>query len=85
MKKSKLVDEFLKLNKSNLTVYVQKIEMLEIDEMPNLPPKISTDFDYYIKDNRIVSLSKDSIKFDGNIYLLVDNKVFSADESLVVF
>lgn len=62
-----------------------KIDNLNLSSFPNLPPEISSDFKYYGKSILGVSPNKNSIKFKGNIYLFVDNNVFSASEGLTIF
>ena len=62
-----------------------KIDNLNLSKLPNLPPEISSDFKYYAKSILEVYPNEDSIKFEGNIYLFVDNSVFSASETLAIF
>lgn len=53
-------------------------------QLKNMPPELSKDFKYYIKD--AVPLNpKNSIGFNGKIYLLTDGGVFSAAEAFSVF
>lgn len=54
----------------------------------NFPEKtnnIVKDFAYYMDGNTQVTPSKDSINFQGNLYLLVDKYVYSSSEQLASF
>ncbi len=46
---------------------------------------IIKDFEYYSKSKIKISPSKDSIRYKGNIYLLVDEGVYSSSETLASF
>ncbi|WP_105300370.1 S41 family peptidase [Anaerococcus marasmi] len=46
---------------------------------------ITKDFEYYGKSKIKISPSKDSIKYKGNIYLMVDEGVYSSSETLASF
>lgn len=54
------------------------------ENLKNLPPEIKEDFKYYLK---IISKyePKNSVGFNGKVYLLVDKYVFSASEKLAIF
>ena len=63
---------------------IPKVKDLK-DELINLPPEVYRDFKSYYKSEYSVIKSNKSINFKGNIYLLVDDKVFSSAEALAVF
>lgn len=63
----------------------KSIDKLDLSTLKNLPVDIIEEFEYYEQLNTIVSPSKDSIKFEGNIYLLVDDAVYSSAEALATF
>ncbi len=53
-------------------------------KLKNIPPELSKDFKYY-DEFRIILNPKNSIGFNGKIYLLTDGGVFSAAEAFSVF
>lgn len=67
----------------------RKIELEPIDKFPkellkNIPKEILTNFSEFMK-CKVVIGSNNNSKFNGNIYLLVDNKVYSSSESFSIF
>lgn len=58
---------------------------LEQSTFPKDIKKILKDFDYYNDEEMIVDPNKESINFKGQIYLLVDNDVYSSAEMLASF
>jgi Periplasmic protease len=52
--------------------------------LKNLPPELKEDFKYYV-DSNISYEPKNSIGFNGKIYLIVDSGVFSSAEAFAVF
>ena len=83
-KGSEYIKDFLDVA-TGIFYKIPKVEDLDTSSLNNLPPEVLTDFEYYIKNDITIKPSKDSIKFDGNIYLLVDGGVFSAAEGLAIF
>ena len=83
-KGSEYIKDFLDVA-TGIFYKIPKVEDLDTSSLTNLPPEVLTDFEYYIKNDITIKPSKDSIKFDGNIYLLVDGGVFSAAEGLAIF
>lgn len=53
-------------------------------KLKNIPPELSKDFKYY-DESRIILNPKNSIGFNGKIYLLTDGVVFSSAEAFSVF
>ncbi|WP_454053019.1 S41 family peptidase [Clostridium sp. Marseille-Q7071] len=63
---------------------LQPISDITGGKLKNIPPELSEDFKYY--DESIIPLNpKNSIGFNGKIYLLIDSGVFSAAEAFSVF
>ena len=52
--------------------------------MLNSPPELKDSFKYYYKTKKSIN-PKDSIGFNGRIYLLVDKGVYSSSEMFAVF
>lgn len=75
------------LKKSRLKSYTGFGEVKDLDTrtLVNLPIEIKEDFKYYSKNITEITLNEDSIKFKGNIYLLVDKNVYSSAESFASF
>lgn len=63
---------------------MEPISNISSENLKNLPPEIFTDFKYYVKYSTSVA-PKDSVGFNGKIYLLVNRGVFSSSEALAVF
>ena len=57
---------------------------LDKNILNNFPDEIETDFKYYLKLQKTIE-PVDPIGFDGKIYLIVNNKVYSAAESFASF
>ncbi len=64
---------------------LEKVKNLDTTSLTNLPSDALTDFEYYYKYDIEIKPSEDSIKFQGNIYLLVDDRVYSSAEGLANF
>lgn len=77
---SETVNDYIKSRKIN----VSNIEELPEKIAVNGPDEVMSDFKYFIKNNRKI-IKKDSINFEGDIYLLVDNVVYSSAESFSIF
>jgi len=90
--KDTLSSEYLSFFKENVvSIYdpfkvdkITTIKDLDADVLEDLPEEIKTDFNFY-KYNSIEITPEDSIGFGGKIYLLVDEKVFSAAEKFAAF
>lgn len=82
---------FIKKGKLNNKVVVQEgyhtnvKDFLDKSSFPKDIKKILRDFDYYNDEELIVDPKKDSINFQGQIYLLVDHDVYSSAEMLASF
>jgi hypothetical protein len=65
---------------------VSRCEVKDIskDGLNNLPDEILSNFKYYYKSTTTI-YPKDSVNFEGKIYLLVDQKVYSASEGFASF
>ena len=62
-----------------------KVKNLDKLALPNLPSEVREEFSYYTPIHLKVSPAKDSINFKGEIYLLVDESVYSSAEMLATF
>lgn len=63
----------------------QKIRQLDKSNLPNLPEEVEETFTYYTPIHLEVIPAEDSIGFKGNIYLLIDDNVYSSAEMLAAF
>ncbi|WP_243141186.1 S41 family peptidase [Alkaliphilus pronyensis] len=64
---------------------VQHVRDLDRSQFPMLSSEIYQSFMYYISYVYNIQPNQESIKFQGNIYLLVDRYVYSASEAFAVF
>ena len=80
-----VIEKFLKETGLKFDKDFGEIEDLDISIFNNLPNEVTNDFKYYLKDERKINPNEDSIKFNGNIYLLVDRYVYSSAEALASF
>lgn len=62
-----------------------KVKNLDKLTLPNLPSEVREEFSYYTPIHLKVSPAEDSINFKGEIYLLVDESVYSSAEMLATF
>lgn len=77
---SDIINDYIKAREIN----TENIENLPKEIVSNGPDEITRNFKYFIENNRSIA-PKDSINFEGNIYLLVDNVVYSSAESFSIF
>ncbi|MBN2694650.1 peptidase, partial [bacterium] len=87
-KKGKVYSEisnFLIKNPSSNEPQFKEIKDLNLQNFPNLSQEIKESFLYYQEEINILKPSTNSIKFKGNIYLIVDEKVYSSSEMFAVF
>ena len=77
---SDIINDYIKSRKIN----TEDIKDLPKEIVNNGPDEIMSEFKYFVKNDRIIE-TKDSINFKGNIYLLVDNVVYSSAESFSIF
>lgn len=63
---------------------LEAIPKIELKSSSSLAPEIMTDFQRYVKVNNTIT-PKDSINFKGEIYLLVDQSIYSSSEAWAVF
>ncbi|MEJ6952534.1 S41 family peptidase [Natronospora cellulosivora (SeqCode)] len=64
---------------------IYKISDLDKATLPMLPPEIHDSFEYYRKNTLIIEPNAESIKFKGNVYMLVNGLVYSSADSFAVF
>lgn len=82
---------FIKVGKLNSKVIKQEgyksniEEFIESSAFNQKTKDILKDFDYYLSDENYVEAAYDTIGFKGNIYLLVDEGVYSSAEMLASF
>ena len=65
-------------------IRVDSIENLPKELLENAPREIMTDFSEFMESTVVIESDNNS-KFKGNIYLLVDNIVYSSSESFSIF
>lgn len=61
------------------------IETLESFNFPKITENIAKDFDYMSSYTRKINPRADSINYEGKVYLLVDNGVYSSSEMFASF
>lgn len=77
---SEIINDYIK----SIGISIDNIEDLPKEIVSNGPDEITKNFKYFSK-NDISIRPKDSINFEGNIYLLVDKVVYSSAESFSIF
>ncbi|SCX87875.1 S41 family peptidase [Alkaliphilus peptidifermentans] len=78
---SKLVDNWV----GHEEIHLQKVEDLDKNKFSMLPPEVYDSFNNYYCYVYNVKPNEESIRFHGNIYLLIDRWVYSASEAFAVF
>lgn len=63
---------------------LEPISNINNENLKNQPPELEKEFKYYCK-NKITIKPQNSVGFNGKIYLLVDDRVFSSSEAFAVF
>lgn len=63
---------------------VKSVDEKLISKFPNINKDVLENFKYYTKNVNVVE-PKDSINFNGKVYLLVNHKVYSSSESFASF
>lgn len=63
---------------------LKPINEIENEKLSNIPPELLYNYKYYLKSEEVIR-PKDSIEFKGNIYLLVDRRVYSSSEMFASF
>lgn len=78
------LEDFMKFKLSQCQLKWDKTKQIKKEKLVNLPPEATRDFKYYIKSVTEIVPQK-SVGFKGNVYLLVDNAVYSASEMFASF
>ncbi|EIW6613995.1 S41 family peptidase [Clostridium perfringens] len=84
-KDGEIINNYLKKSKVKYSTGFGEVKDLDTTKLVNLPVEVKEDFKYYSKNTMEISPSEDSIKFKGNIYLLVDKLVYSSSEAFASF
>ena len=84
-KNGDLLNKFFKASEVLKEADSGKVAELDSSSLVNLPNEIFKEFEYYLKFDTKINPNKDSIKFAGNIYLLIDKYVYSSAESFASF
>lgn len=77
---SNIVKNYTNVRNINL----EPIEKLPQNVLKNAPKEVSKDFSDFENTSYTIK-AKNSLKFKGNIYLLIDKKVYSSSESFAMF
>lgn len=80
-----VINNYLKKSKSKSYTGFGEVKDLDTGTLVNLPVEVKEDFKYYSKNIMEIKPNEDSIKFKGNIYLLVDKNVYSSSEVFASF
>lgn len=80
-----VINNYLKKSKAKSYTGFGEVKDLDTTTLVNLPVEINEDFKHYSKNIMEISPNEDSIKFKGNIYLLVDKNVYSSSEVFASF
>ncbi|MBP2022611.1 hypothetical protein J2Z44_002434 [Clostridium punense] len=78
------VEQFIKSRLGYSYFSLSKISDMDSDVLKNSPPELKTDFKYYSTNNTSYK-PMNSIGFNGRVFLLIDNGVFSSAEAFAVF
>lgn len=84
-KDGEIINNYLKKSKVKYSTGFGEVKNLDTTKLVSLPVEVKEDFKYYSKNTMEISPSEDSIKFKGNIYLLVDKLVYSSSEAFASF
>lgn len=84
-KDGEIINNYLKKSKVKYSTGFGEVKDLDTTKLVNLPVEVKEDFKYYSKNTMEISPSEDSIKFKGNIYMLVDKGVYSSSEAFASF
>ncbi|EGT5619859.1 peptidase [Clostridium perfringens] len=84
-KDGEIINNYLKKSKVKYSTGFREVKDLDTTKLVNLPVEVKEDFKYYSKNTMEISPSEDSIKFKGNIYMLVDKGVYSSSEAFASF
>lgn len=84
-KDGEIINNYLKKSKVKYSTGFGEVKDLDTTKLVSLPVEVKEDFKYYSKNTMEISPSEDSIKFKGNIYLLVDKLVYSSSEAFASF
>ncbi|WP_415341592.1 S41 family peptidase [Clostridium perfringens] len=84
-KDGEVINNYLKKSKVKYSTGFGEMKDLDTTKLVNLPVEVKEDFKYYSKNTMEISPSEDSIKFKGNIYMLVDKGVYSSSEAFASF
>ncbi|HII4499264.1 TPA: S41 family peptidase [Clostridium perfringens] len=84
-KDGEIINNYLKKSKVKYSTGFGEVKDLDTTKLVNLPVEVKEDFKYYSKNTMEISPSEDSIKFKGNIYMLVDKLVYSSSEAFASF
>ncbi|MDZ4993461.1 peptidase [Clostridium perfringens] len=85
LKDGDVINNYLKKSKSKSYTGFGEVKDLDTSTLVNLPVEVEEDFKYYSKSIMEITPKEDSIKFKGNIYLLVDKWVYSSSETFASF
>ena len=61
-----------------------RVDIFDIPKLPNYPSDLTTDFQFLVKREQTLHV-KDPIGFNGDIYVLIDDRVYSAAEGFADF
>ncbi|MDT9335039.1 S41 family peptidase [Clostridium perfringens] len=84
-KDGEIINNYLKKAKVKYSTGFGEVKDLDTTKLVNLPVEVKEDFKCYSKNTMEISPSEDSIKFKGNIYMLVDKGVYSSSEAFASF
>lgn len=84
-KDGEIINNYLKKSKVKYSTGFGEVKDLDTTKLVNLPVEVKEDFKYYSKNTMEISPNEDSIKFKGNIYMLVDKGVYSSSEAFASF
>lgn len=63
----------------------QLVKEMDLSKIPKLPDEVAKDFTYCNESSIIINPAKDGVNYQGNVYLLVDEKVYSSAEMMAIF
>lgn len=84
LKGGQVAESYLKYTYGTNMKGVESVDETLISKFPNINKDVLENFKYYTKNVNVVE-PKDSINFNGRVYLLVNHKVYSSSESFASF
>ncbi len=77
--------EYIDFQVNNSDYHANNVSNLDTNVLKTFSNEIIENFKYYEETDTVIVPNNDSIKFSGNIYLLVNDYVYSSSEAFAIF